>query len=124
MGARLILLAIVFGILGILARLGIMASFQLRTDQIFLGTLTISIVGSLLIEVLYGVSRQRRWRDSDLYRALTMGLLGGFTTFSAFSLEALQLIQAERWAAAVAYAAASPALGIAAASVGYFLTRV
>ena len=54
---------------------------------------------------------------------LVTGLLGGFTTFSAFSLDAVMLWQRGAQAAAVSYAAASVVLAIAGAAVGLALVK-
>lgn len=54
---------------------------------------------------------------------LATGVLGGFTTFSAFSLQTLDLVRAERWAAAGAYVAASVACCLAGVAVGWVAMR-
>ena len=57
------------------------------------GTLTVNVVGSLLIGLVF-VWLTERSVASPLWRAFLMiGLLGGFTTFSSFSLETLNLLQ-------------------------------
>ena len=57
-----------------------------------IGTLSANIIGSALMGVLFGYLSSRG-SDSDTMRLfLGVGLLGGFTTFSAFSLESLSLI--------------------------------
>jgi CrcB protein len=55
--------------------------------------------------------------------ALTVGLCGGFTTFSTFSREALDLVTAGRWCAFSLYVAGSIILGIAAAALGFACVR-
>ena len=55
--------------------------------------------------------------------ALTVGLCGGFTTFSTFSREALDLVTAGRWCAFSLYIAGSVILGIAAAVLGFACAR-
>lgn len=57
------------------------------------GTLLVNTVGSLLIGILSIVLLERYAVSEELRLALLTGLLGGFTTFSAFSLETLGLIQ-------------------------------
>ena len=57
------------------------------------GTLTVNVLGSLGIGIVY-VILVERVADAAQYRALLMiGLLGAFTTFSTFSLETLQLVE-------------------------------
>jgi CrcB protein len=81
------------------------------------GTLAVNVVGSAAIGALAGAGL-----DGQARLLLVPGLLGGFTTFSAFSLEAAFLW--ERSAAlAVAYVVLSVALGIAACAAGFWLFR-
>ena len=80
-------------------------------------TLLVNIIGSLSIGALagQGLSAQARlfW---------ITGLLGGFTTFSAFSLEAIMMWERSPWQG-VAYVAASLVLGLAAFALGWVLAR-
>lgn len=63
------------------------------------GTLTVNIVGSLLIGVVAAlVSPDGRWMVSPALRQfLMLGVLGGFTTFSSFSLQTLELLRDGEW---------------------------
>ncbi|MGD8416562.1 MAG: fluoride efflux transporter CrcB [Pseudomonadales bacterium] len=70
-------------------------------------TLAINIAGSLGIGLLWGLYGQHGWFESWGRYLLVVGFLGGFTTFSAFSLETVGLIDGGRVAEAVAYVAAS-----------------
>ncbi|MYH15751.1 MAG: fluoride efflux transporter CrcB [Gammaproteobacteria bacterium] len=70
-------------------------------------TLTINLTGSLGIGLAWGSWSHLPWFQDWGRAFLVVGVLGGFTTFSAFSLEGLMLINAGRWSAAVAYAMAS-----------------
>ena len=87
------------------------------------GTLIINIVGSFLIGV-FVESFALAWSTSQMVRVfLTVGICGGFTTFSTFSLDAIVLMQrGELWSAA-AYIIASVALSILALYVGLQLVR-
>ncbi|MGR3485763.1 MAG: fluoride efflux transporter FluC [Paracoccaceae bacterium] len=74
-------------------------------------TLAVNVAGCFAIGLLW----------SSLGRAhpfLVTGLLGGFTTFSAFSLDALRLLDEGRTATALSYVAASVALSLAAVALG------
>lgn len=76
--------------------------------------LGINVVGAFLLGLLAAA------RVSDTTRvALGVGLLGGFTTFSTFSLDAWNLLRQDRAGAAAAYVAASCVLGVAAAAAGW-----
>jgi CrcB protein len=57
------------------------------------GTLSVNIVGSILIGLLYVLLDERLGAGPVWKAALITGMLGGFTTFSAFSLETIQLMQ-------------------------------
>ena len=83
------------------------------------GTLAVNVLGSTAIGALAGLGVEGGWR-----LLLVTGLLGGFTTFSAFSLEAALLWERAWWLALV-YVLASVALGLAGFALGYgFLRRI
>jgi len=84
------------------------------------GTLTVNIVGGFLMGVLVA-----RIADSgDPVRViLGIGVLGGFTTFSAFSLESVEMIQRGAWASAFVYAVASVGLSLLALFLGLVIAR-
>lgn len=87
------------------------------------GTLAVNLTGSLLIGFLLTLFIEQD-ADPTLRLLLVTGVLGGYTTFSAFSYETLSLVQEARWLAALAYAGGSVLLGLLAASVGYWFARV
>lgn len=86
-------------------------------------TLAINVIGSFLIGALF-VWLIERHAVSPLWRAaIFVGGLGGFTTFSTFSLEMLLLIEQGALLRAAVYAAASVVLGLAAVFAGVYLAR-
>ena len=85
-------------------------------------TLAVNAVGSLAIGLFGGWASRFGWGEA-LRLSLTVGLCGGFTTFSTFSKESLALAEAGRWSAFAAYAFGSVAVGIAAVALGYWITR-
>jgi CrcB protein len=88
------------------------------------GTLVINVTGSLLIGVLVGWLAFRGGEGQAQVRYfLATGVLGGFTTFSAFSLETVQLIERGRMASALVYALGSVALGAAGVVLGLWISR-
>lgn len=82
-------------------------------------TLTINVVGSLLIGVVAAILTHRPALVSwQLF--VVVGLLGGFTTFSSFSLDLLYQLEKGEALQALAYAAGSVLIGLAACGAGYF----
>ena len=84
-----------------------------------IGTLIVNVVGSFVIGLLF-VTLATRTQLSPL---LMTGILGGFTTFSAFSLDALKLWQSGQPTQALLYAAASVILSLTAVALGAALAR-
>ena len=82
------------------------------------GTITVNIVGSLILGLLAGWFAHKA-DPGQMWRVfLTTGILGGFTTFSAFSLDAALLIERGQVGLAALYALASPILATWACSQG------
>ncbi len=87
-------------------------------------TLAVNAVGSLLMGLLAGWLTFRGGEGGDQLRLLLgVGLLGGFTTFSAFSLELVLLIQRGQLSLAALYALLSVALGMCGLFAGLALAR-
>ncbi len=88
-------------------------------------TLAVNVVGSFLLGLAAAFLVEPPTSDGARWRAalLMTGVLGGFTTFSTFSLDAVGLALKGRWAAAGGYVAGSVALSIAAAGLGLALGR-
>ena len=85
-------------------------------------TVAINVIGSFAIGLLGGVGSRMGWSD-NLQLALTVGLCGGFTTFSTFSKEALSLATTGRWGAFSLYVIGSVVIGLVATAVGFMCTR-
>jgi CrcB protein len=58
-----------------------------------LGTLLVNLVGSFLLGLLMEVGLATRWVHPELRLALSVGLLGGFTTYSSFNYETLEYLR-------------------------------
>jgi CrcB protein len=88
------------------------------------GTLTVNIVGGFLMGVLVGALALRGGADQERWRILLgVGVLGGFTTFSSFSLDTALMIQRRAWDAALGYALVSVVCSVAALFAGLALAR-
>jgi len=113
-----VLLAIALGgTLGSLARYAIAVAFeQASAGDLPWATLTVNVVGCLLIGIL---ATRLRGAERPWVRPFVLtGVLGGFTTFSAFALETGVLLDAGRWATAGAYVLATMVLGLLAVRLG------
>lgn len=87
------------------------------------GTLAVNVIGCLIAGFLVVVLLERLVSDEIWRAGLMVGLLGGFTTFSAFSVEALSLMEHGAWLKAGLYVAASVILCLAAVWLGALLAR-
>jgi len=88
------------------------------------GTFAANLLGGLLMGALVGVLAHRGGADQERWRLLLgVGVLGGFTTFSSFSLETALMIERRAYGAAGAYAVGSAVLSVAALFAGLMLTR-
>lgn len=108
-------LAVIVGIgsfLGGMSRYLLSSFIQERTVATFpYGTLAVNLIGCFLIGCLFGASE--RWGLSSEWRLfMVTGILGGFTTFSAFSFETFYLIKAGQTGIGVLYVAISVIAGI------------
>lgn len=88
------------------------------------GTLAANVIGGFLMGLLAGGLALRGGADQEKWRLLLgVGLLGGFTTFSAYSLEVALMIERREWASAFSYSLGSVVLSIGALLAGLFLMR-
>ncbi len=105
------------GAVGSMLRYG--AYLVIRTTTFPLSTLLINISGSLLIGIVFGMNIKSPGITENWRVFLATGICGGFTTFSAFSLENLQLLHNEKYVLFALYVILSLLLGLAAAFCGY-----
>jgi len=87
------------------------------------GTLIVNIVGSLIMGLLIEAFALRYSVSNEIRTLLTTGVLGGFTTFSAFSLDFAVLMERKAHGLAVVYLGASVGLSILALFVGLSMAR-
>ena len=87
-------------------------------------TFIINVTGSFLIGLIAELYQVQRFTSLTWRLALVTGVLGGYTTFSAFSLENLNLLRTGQTVTALSYAVASVVLGLGAAWLGMRLAHV
>ncbi|TWI35648.1 fluoride efflux transporter CrcB [Paracoccus sulfuroxidans] len=109
------------GALGSVARYGVNVLAGRMVPGYPLGTLAVNVLGSLIMGLMAGIFAHRG--GHHLAPLLMTGLLGGFTTFSAFSLDALTLWQRGEGVLATGYVLVSIFLSLAAVFAGLALAR-
>ena len=113
------------GALGALARYLVDRSIEARAFSLFpWSTFTINLSGCFVVGAVVAALVDRHDTPEWLRLGLVMGVLGGYTTFSTFGQETLDLIEEGRLAVAVTYAVSSVAIGVAAVFAGSRLGRV
>lgn len=112
------------GILGCWARYGMTNLLQLAFGRSFpVATLCINVLGSFLMGFLFIVTLDRVTISPALRAGILTGGLGGFTTFSTFSMEVLLLAEEGEVLKAASYVALSITLGLLAVFSGAYLAR-
>jgi CrcB protein len=87
------------------------------------GTLAVNVIGGFAMGVLAGVLA-RVGGNENTRLLLGVGVLGGFTTFSSFSLEVVTMVERDAWATALGYVLASVLGAVLALFAGLWLTRI
>jgi fluoride exporter len=119
-----ILLLIVFGSAGTLARYGLQGLVQFRTESSFpTGTLTVNLLGCFLLGGIGQFALDRLIIPPDWRVAITIGFFGAFTTFSSFGWETAQMVQDGEWGWALLYVTVSVVGGLLLALAGIRLAE-
>jgi len=100
-----------------------LAFFRLLGPAFPWGTLFVNVVGSLAIGLLIGWLIKRTGTSAEIHLFLATGLLGGFTTFSAFSLDVANLWERGAIGLAFGYVLSSVLFSVAAVFAGLWLSR-
>ena len=87
------------------------------------GTFTVNLVGSLIMGLVMGWFAFKGSGGGSVQIFIATGILGGFTTFSAFSLETSRMIETKAYAQAALYAGSSVILGVSMVFAGLFIMR-
>lgn len=117
-----LLLVAVFGVVGVLCRYGADLYFAEWNVQFPLSTFLINFFGSLLAGTLYVLSSTKDF-SSVLQTALLVGFCGGFTTFSAYALQTIMMLERGRLMPALVYFAVSPLVGLLGAALPVLVMR-
>ena len=121
---RTIILVGIGGMLGSVFRFLVSAALTSRFPSAFpYGTFVVNVAGCFLVGVVYGFAQRCEWLTPEWRVFLAVGICGGFTTFSSFAFESVQLLQDKDYLSFAAYAALSFVLCLTAAFAGLVLTR-
>jgi len=112
------------GAIGSVLRYGASRAFARSAGSFPWETLLVNVVGCVLLGLFLGLTQSRLQVSSQVHALLSVGLLGGFTTFSTFSHQTVALWQAERFALAGGNILLNVAVGLIAAWLGWQLGRV
>jgi len=96
----------------------------LKTVAFPLGTMTVNVVGCLLIGLGGGLMESRQLFSPEWRAFIFVGILGSFTTFSTFGLETFNLAKQGQWLTSFGNVGFSLALGLVAVFTGYVLSRM
>ena len=119
-------IAIAFGgAIGAVSRYWLYSAVQRLHDSGFpLGTFVVNVLGSFLIGVFFVLLAEKAQIAEQWRPVIVVGFLGGLTTFSTFSLDALLLFEQGHYNTALFYIISSVALCLIAAFAGMQITRV
>jgi len=95
-----------------------------ESDYFPWGILTVNLVGCLVIGILFGVLVERFPVGPLTRTGIFIGVLGGFTTFSSFTLDTITLIYSGAYGIATLYVLASVGVGVFATGVGLSVVRL
>ncbi|HEY8968547.1 MAG TPA: fluoride efflux transporter CrcB [Puia sp.] len=112
------------GAIGSISRYGAQVFIYRTYPSVFpAGTFLVNLMGCLLIGIFYGLSEKGNLLTPEWRLFLTTGFCGGFTTFSTFAYENMDLIRSSDFLYTGLYIAGSVVLGIAAVFLGILLIR-
>ncbi|HEV2074284.1 MAG TPA: fluoride efflux transporter CrcB [Thermomicrobiales bacterium] len=112
------------GFLGANARYFLGHAITQRLGTLFpYGTLIVNLTGAFLIGVIFTVLTDRVVDDRFWRHLVVTGFLGGYTTFSSYTYEAIRLMQEGRWSTTLLYVVGSNILGLLACFAGVWVTK-
>ena len=113
----------ILGVLGVLCRFGVDTFLGKLNEEFPVATLIVNLFGSLLAGTIYALAAHKNF-SSVLQTGLLVGFCGGFTTFSAYTLQTMMMLERGRVLPAFTYLFVSPCLGLLAAFVPVLLIRI
>lgn len=120
----ILIVAIGSGLGGAL-RFGMQLLLQRFYPSVFpLGTLSVNIIGCFLIGIFFSLAEKGNVISPEMKLLLISGFCGGFTTFSAFSIDNISLLNSGRHLYFCLYMAGSVLIGIAATLLGMYLGQI
>ena len=87
------------------------------------GTLAVNLLGCFLFGIVFAIFSKNSSADNTLYLLLTTGVCGGFTTFSTFANESVQMLQHGNISGFIGYVAISIIAGFALIALGYLIVK-
>ena len=87
------------------------------------GTLIVNLLGCFIFGIIFAVFSKNSSTDNTLYLLLTTGICGGFTTFSTFANESVQMLQHGNTSGFIGYVAISIIAGFALIALGYWIVK-
>ncbi len=110
------------GFIGTVARYLVSLPFQARNENAFpWHTFIVNVVGCVLLGFLVGYFEKNAATSNDVKMFLTMGICGGFTTFSAFTLEGMKMLKNAQVSMYFLYSFASVGVCLFAIFISYYL---
>ena len=124
MMTRIVLIIGIGGFIGTIARyLSQQFIYKFYPATFPIGTLFVNLLGCLLIGIFFALSEKGNLLSPEWRMFLTTGFCGGFTTFSTFSYESVQLLNDGEYTYVIVFAVASVVIGILATIFGIWLTK-
>jgi CrcB protein len=111
------------GAVGSLLRYFVASAIQRPSMHFPWGIFVVNITGGFIMGVIVELSALKMQLSPEIRAFMTVGILGGYTTFSTFSLDSALLIERGAYVAAAGYIIGSTVLSIAALFAGLFLAR-
>ncbi|HYV90717.1 MAG TPA: fluoride efflux transporter CrcB [Chitinophagales bacterium] len=121
---RIVLIIGIGGFIGTIARyLSQQVIYRFYPATFPIGTLSVNLLGCLLIGIFYALSERGNLLSPEWRMFLTTGFCGGFTTFSTFSYESVQLLNDGEYTYVAVFAVASVIIGILATIFGIWISK-